>query len=195
MALAILILAAGSSTRMGQPKQLLPWSGTTLLRHAIRQAWALNANITVVLGAHHDTIRDHLADLQVNTAHNRAFTSGLGASIAVGVASLLAGDQEYEAVLIMLADQPSVDTLYLSSIVDAHLALPDNVIATQYVDKVGVPALFPAAYFPALRALGGDAGAGAFLNTMNSGIHLLTPPQPIFDIDTPEDYRRHEGDS
>ena len=193
--LAIVILAAGRSSRMGRPKQLLPWAGTTLLRYAVEQARGLDATVFVVLGAHHQLLRDHLAGNDLCTVVNEQFDAGMASSIRCGVEAVAATHQQFMPVLFMLVDQPQVDTTYLQRLVEMHGRYPDQIIATAYGDKSGVPALFPAADAVDLLALTGEGGAGAYLARQRNRVQLVQPDTPLFDLDTPQDYhRRYEGD-
>ncbi|WP_420460051.1 nucleotidyltransferase family protein [Neolewinella sp.] len=193
--LAVVVLAAGRSSRMGRPKQLLPWKGTTLLRHAVEQARGLNATVYVVLGAHHERLRNHLAGTAVCTTINERFAEGMTASIRCGVEAVMATHQQLVPLLFMLVDQPQVDTAYLQRLVTAHRQYPQHIIATAYPNKPGVPALFPADNLVDLLALTGEAGAGTYLAGQGERVRLVQPAVPFFDLDTPQDYRRrYEGD-
>ncbi|THH41696.1 nucleotidyltransferase family protein [Neolewinella litorea] len=196
MKAAVVILAAGQSRRMGRPKQLLPWGDTTLLGHAIRQARACpNTDTYVVVGAEKTQIVQQLKELDVSWIDNPLYTEGLGSSIRAAAVCLTdRTDQIYTHLLIMLADQPAVDTNYLQELLE-HAARTGEIVATDYGQRAGVPAVFPSSHFATLRHLGGDAGAGQLLNAMDVGIQRLTPAFTVFDIDTMEDYHRHEGDS
>ena len=193
--LAVVILAAGRSSRMGRPKQLLPWAGTTLLHHAVQQARGLEVMVYVVLGEHHDMLRTQLTDTGVCTAINAQYAEGMASSIRCGVEAVMATHQQPIPLLFMLVDQPEVDTDYLQRLVTAHRQFPEHIIATAYPGKAGVPALFPAADSVDLLALTGEAGAGAYLAGQGERVRLVRPIAPFFDLDTPQDYRRHyEGD-
>lgn len=195
-ATATLILAAGSSQRMGdRHKQLLPWGEDTLLRHTIRQAVdALPGLAYVVLGADFFTIRRHIKDLDVHVLHNPDHDQGLGTSIASGLAQLLDHSQPTH-LLILLADQPQVSTSLIRTYLEKSSAYPSSIIATAYDRRPGVPAVFPSSFFPKLLKLKGDSGANKLLRTEENVLKVY-PPKPLYDIDTPEDYRRHrhEGD-
>ena len=97
-------------------------------------------------------------------------------------------------ILVQLADQPAVTTAYLTELL-ALAATGPGTVATAYGKRAGVPAVFPAECFGALAALGGDAGAGPLLNSGDVRVRCIHPPFDLFDIDTPEDYHRHEGNS
>ena len=193
--LAVVVLAAGQSSRMGRPKQLLPWKGTTLLRHAVVQAKGLDATVYVVLGAHHQLLHDHLAGTGVCTTINKRYAEGMASSIRCGVEAVAATHQRFIPLLFMLVDQPEVDTDYLQRLISAHRQYPDDIIATAYYERAGVPALFPAVDVVELLALTGEAGAGAYLADQEERVRLVRPTTPLFDLDTPQDYhRRYEGD-
>jgi len=111
---AVLILAAGASTRMGQPKQLLPWGKTTLLNHAINEAKKISEHVFVVLGANKELIESSL-NSQVEIIRNPNWENGMGTSITYGI-SILDKNEEFDSVLIMLADQPLLDSTYLNNL-------------------------------------------------------------------------------
>ncbi|SIS74018.1 molybdenum cofactor cytidylyltransferase [Zobellia uliginosa] len=188
--IAILILAAGSSSRMGKPKQLLPWHDTTLLGHAIRTAKASKAiRALTVLGANAKKIRTETTEAFAFT-ENTAWESGMGSSIAHGAASLMASDKDIEGILIMLADQPLIKESYLNLLIDHSIRHKDKIIATTYKHRAGVPALFPKPYFEALLKLNKDFGAKQLLQEEENQVIRLSAGQNIIDIDTSEDYER-----
>ncbi|MDO6517878.1 nucleotidyltransferase family protein [Zobellia uliginosa] len=188
--IAILILAAGASSRMGKPKQLLPWRGTTLLGHAIRTAKASKAVLTLtVLGANAEKIRPEMTEAFAFT-ENTAWESGMGSSIAHGTASLMASDKDIEGILIMLADQPLIEEGYLNLLIDHSIRHKDKIIATTYKHRAGVPALFPKPYFEALLKLNKDFGAKQLLQEAGSHVIRVSAGQNIIDIDTSEDYEQ-----
>lgn len=176
-------------------KQLLPWRGSTLLRTAITELQGCELeSITLVLGYKYEELIDHVNYLNVSVVQNDDYLRGLGSSIAAGVSAVLARDQPCSHLLITLADQPTADHRLIDRLLRYGKRYPGDVIATVYDRGPGVPAIFPAAIFPVLLSLDGDAGAGRLLREMTTGIRLVHPPQPIYDIDTPADYQRHEGD-
>ncbi|PPK86240.1 molybdenum cofactor cytidylyltransferase [Neolewinella xylanilytica] len=194
MKTAILLLAAGSATRMGTAKQLLPWRGTTLVRHAADTALRVpDAEVFVVVGAHKGKVIGELKALSVNVVHNSGYEEGLGSSIAAGVREILAPARRRPSrLLIMLADQPSVTATFLAGLL-RRSEREASIVAAAYSGRAGVPAVFPAHYFDVLQNLGGDAGAGQLLNGGEAPVTLIQPDVDLFDIDTPEDYQRYEG--
>lgn len=189
---ALLLLAAGGSTRMGRPKQLLEYGGQALLRHSVEQALGSRCRpVVVVLGADADACRAAIDDLPVQIAVNHDWAQGMGSSIRVGMSALAAGESAPEAVLIALCDQPLISSVFLDALVQLHIEQHAPMVAASYDNRPGVPALFARALFPRLAVLDGQAGAKALLQAANSGDILTIPaPQAAVDVDTPDDYAR-----
>ena len=182
---AILILAAGASKRMGDIKQLLTYRNTTLLGWSIDQASASKADeVFCVLGANAGHIKNQIGD-PVTWIINHKYQDGLSSSIVAGV-KLLA---DHRAVLIMLADQPKIMTEDLNELLSVYDEYPDSIIASNYGESIGVPAVFPKKFFPDLLELKGDKGAKNYLNQHKEQIHLVDSLR-LIDIDTQEDYKR-----
>lgn len=185
---AVILLAAGGSTRLGSPKQLLVYEGKTLLRRAAEVALATGCRpVIVVLGAGLVRHREELAGLDVLTVENASWESGMGGSLRAGMAALepwpaLAG------VLLTLCDQPFVDAAALRNILAA--AGSGYIVAATYAGTVGVPAWFSQNHFEDLRTLPPDAGAKALLRRHASSVVTVDLPQAAVDIDTREQYAR-----
>ncbi|WP_116105324.1 NTP transferase domain-containing protein [Lewinella sp. IMCC34191] len=192
---AVIVLAAGSSERMGRAKQFLPWRNTTLVRHATLTALAVDsAEVFVVLGARKSEVMGELNGLSVNIVDNADYQKGLGSSLATGVREIIKpAHRRPKRILVMLADQPAVTPEYLSALI-RHSEGGHGITATAYAGRAGVPAVFPEPYFDQLTRLDGDTGAGRLLNGGTFPVALIQPDFDLFDIDTPEDYRRYEGD-
>jgi molybdenum cofactor cytidylyltransferase len=186
-----LILAAGNSTRMGRPKQLLHWQNRTLLERAIDSANPLlPGRVIVVLGAQAELICETINLDSVKTVRNPAWQNGIASSIRKGIEALPASA---EAVLIMLCDQPLVDTAHLKALLSAWQSEPDRIIASQYHLSFGVPVVFPAAFFNRLQALSGDKGAKPLLAEFESRVLKIPFAGAELDIDTPNDFERLTG--
>lgn len=184
---AILILAAGNSSRMGTAKQLLPYKQTTLLGWSIKQAQKSKAcDVYCVLGANAEIIKKQIDNTSIKIIINPNYNDGLSTSIVFGVNYLM--DKKIDSILIMLADQPNVTTNYLNEMLAIYKENPTKTIASNYKNKNGVPAIFPKSSFNKLLNLKGDKGAKELLNEQSSEI-IKMKPFSLIDIDTNEDYQ------
>ncbi len=178
-------MAAGGSSRLGMPKQLIAWRDKPLVCHAVEQSLAVcGAGVVVVLGAHAAAVSISLQGYPVTIVHNPDWQSGAATSIAVGISALRS--RSANGVLISLCDQPLVLACDLAHLADLWRAAPHLPAAAQYLSIVGVPAIFPAGYFDRLAGLQGDSGARALLRNADE-CTILTMPSAAMDIDTPED--------
>jgi len=157
--LNILLLAAGSSSRLGEPKQLLIFHENALIYHAASRALELTSYVTVVLGHESQKCRDALKNLPVTLVVNENYKAGMGNSIAFGASKL----NDNARVLIMLCDQPLISLSHYNSLIQTSALYPDMIVASKYKTNFGVPALFPNCYLAKLRQLEGDKGAKAIL--------------------------------
>jgi molybdenum cofactor cytidylyltransferase len=183
----IVLLAAGNSSRMGTPKQLLEYGGRPLLRHAAETALASQAGrLVVVLGARAPELRPALDGLPAEIVENSLWHQGMGTSIRAGI--LAAARFDPAGAILALADQPLVDLRTYNRLIEARFRASQPIVASQYAGTVGVPALFATEFFPVLAALPPDQGCkGVILG--NLGRSLLLPcPEAETDIDTPRDY-------
>ena len=184
---AILILAAGTSSRMGKPKQLLPYKHTTLLGWAIEQAQASCIDeVVCVLGANAKEIELSSQKYDVISIHNPSYEQGLSSSIISGLKEIV----DRNVVLIMLADQPNISRHYLNKLLEKHTSEPNKIIASNYGNSVGVPAVFPKKYYTELLKLKGDKGAKEILNELRSDVVTINSSEKLQDIDTSHDYDR-----
>lgn len=189
MNIAALILAAGKSSRMGEVKQLLPWLNNTLLGNAIEVAnKATIDKVYVVLGAEAQRIQESLTSRNYQVILNQHWQEGLGSSISAGVSGILNSEPETSAILIMLADQPFIDSTYINSMIEHYMGNDGKIIATQYGSKMGVPAIFDKSFFSALQNLKGDLGAGRLIAKNKTNCYSVDPGKKATDLDTPEDY-------
>jgi molybdenum cofactor cytidylyltransferase len=184
MRAGLIILAAGGSTRLAQPKQLLPLRGRSLLRHAAETALASVCRpVVAVLGAKADQMRLELAGLDVTVVNNPQWQTGIASSIRTGVEAIVGA--ACDGVVMMLCDQPLVSASLLNRLVKAG-----ELAAAEYGGTVGVPAYFAAEFFPELMALSGDTGAKSVLLRHPSKMARVPYPEAAIDIDTKEDYQR-----
>jgi molybdenum cofactor cytidylyltransferase len=192
-AVGLVLLAAGGSTRMGAPKQLLDLGGHSMVRHAANAALASVCRpVVVVVGANGEKVRAELDGLPVRVVENGDWARGMGTSVRAGVAAL--DGTWVDAAVLMLCDQPFVTGSVIDALVDAHRGTGRPVAASEYAGSLGVPALFHRSLFPELRAIGPAAGAKQVLARRAAGEVAAVPfAAGAEDVDTPADYQRIAG--
>ena len=184
--IAVIVLAAGKSSRMKTPKQLVKIGNNFLLEFVLSKAKAINKNhVYCVLGANDARIRQEISSSNVHFVYNAAFNEGLSSSIVSGV-SEIEMHPDYKAVLILLGDQPAIDKEYLDAMIALFSEDDSKIIASKYKGKLGVPAIFPKSYFSKLKNISGDFGAKEILHTSKDVI-ALNRPTNFIDIDTEKD--------
>ncbi len=187
----IIILAAGESKRLGQPKQLLPYLGTSIIRHVIVTALASKAEKTIVItGAYHIQIRSELHGTPVTIIENHSWHEGVSTSIRLGIEMLEQSDVPIRAVLLMTSDQLRVSTPLINLIIDKYNNQPKSIIACEYEKTVGVPALFDQAHFLELKSLHGDNGAKSIIKSHPEHVLTIPFPEGALDIDTANDLEK-----
>jgi molybdenum cofactor cytidylyltransferase len=184
----LIILAAGESSRMGKPKQLLPYQGQSLIQYMVQNGLrSLCFPVVVVLGANAPLIKQEINDLPVFVSENPDWKEGMGSSIRVGMEMLLSVLPDVEAVIIMLCDQPFVKTTLLNLFIEQYQTTRVPVISAEYAGTMGVPALFDHTLFIHLQSLHGHEGARNIISG-SQDVHAIPFPEGKIDIDTPEDY-------
>lgn len=183
----LILLAAGASRRLGAPKQLLSYQGESLLRRAAHTALASVCRpVVAVLGAHRESVRSEIADLPLEIIVNEEWSSGMGASIRVGLQHLAA---TVDAVVIMLCDQPLVGAALIDRLAAVYRAGNAPLIASKYNATHGVPALFDRRLYPALLALEGAQGAKKVILAHSGQRAEVYAPEAAHDVDTLADYQ------
>lgn len=184
------ILAAGASTRMSQPKQLLPVGGKSLLRHVADTVLASPAwPVVIVLGAHAEAIRPEVARLPVLLVENPGWAEGLASSIRTGMGVLESFSQSLEAALLVLCDQPGLSPAAIIRLMDTHRRTGRAIVAAQYGGHPGPPVLFARSHFHELLELRGPGGARPLLVRHADQLATVDLPELAADLDTPADYR------
>lgn len=188
--LEILLLAAGESKRMGQPKALLDWFGQSLLELQFKKLQALNLPISLVLGAYSKEILELSKPLEIETFVNPNWQDGMGASLAFGVQELLRNKPQTEAILLFLVDQPLLEISDLNRLLSCFQENSGKIIVSQSDEGwSGPPAIFPKSFFSALKNLSGDDGAKPVVKRNQASVLKLEMPN-MADMDTPEAYQR-----
>ena len=188
--IAIIILAAGQSSRMGSPKQLLKYRGTTLLQHSIDAVTESNAStLILVLGFGIDEIEKQLNQDQVIIVKNPGWESGMASSIRCGISKIRNEFKDTDAVIIMVCDQPYVSSDLLNKLILTHQTSGKAIIASHYNQTLGTPALFHKSMFNELIALEGDRGAKVLFSKFPEETASVEFKDGSIDIDTDENYK------
>lgn len=193
MLLPLVILAAGGSSRLGQPKQLIVFEGKTLLRRAVETALAVEkagvkTPVGVVLGANFDACRETLDGLPVVILKNDDWPEGMAGSVRQAAA--WATEHGADGLLLLLCDQPFVTAELLQNILETFRESGQPLVASDYGNGVrGVPVLVGNRFFAELQILGGDRGAQSVLRSFPNALATVSFPEGQFDVDTPESLR------
>ena len=188
---AVIVLAAGASTRMGSSKQLLPYKGKTLLQQVADTAKAAEVSLVItILGANAETILQQSGTGIHPYIVNENWREGMASSIQSGLKKALELRPGLEAVAFIVGDQPFLS----SAVINELFTLMENtglpIVACNYENTVGVPAVFSKTVFPALMELKGEEGAKKLIKAAGAQVALLHFPQGAIDVDTKEDYSR-----
>jgi molybdenum cofactor cytidylyltransferase len=190
------ILAAGASTRMGEPKQLLPIEGVPLLLRTVEAALLSPAwPVVVVLGANAERIRPLLARHPVLITENPAWVEGMASSLRTGIATLQQFSRSIDGVLVSLCDQPAFSVDTIERLLAAQAESGRSITAARYEGRNGAPALFLRDQFAALGSLTGEAGARSLLNSTPDRVTSVELPELSVDLDTPQDLATYLGRS
>ena len=185
---ACILLAAGASSRLGYPKQLLLVDGETLLHRSARIAIAVGVqSLYVVLGYAANEVRPALLDLPATVLINEDWRSGMASSLKAGLQAL---SSDTTHALVLVCDQVGLSIDQLNKLLAAGCAYPQNIVASSYQGKNGVPAIFPVDCFHALKAIDGDRGARDLLQSHSDRVIPVPFDQGSLDIDTSEDVTR-----
>jgi molybdenum cofactor cytidylyltransferase len=185
----IVILAAGNSSRLGRPKQLLELNGSTFIAHIVQQASDVaEATTMVVSGAADQEIRTALAAFDVQVCFNPDWAQGMSTSIRSGVRALLHAEPAIEACMLVVCDQPYVSTGLFWEMVSRYESAATGILACSYGGTVGSPAIFGKQFFDELMNLEGQEGAKKIIKKYQTNVLTFPFPKGLVDIDTAEDY-------
>ncbi|GAA0891348.1 hypothetical protein GCM10009122_10270 [Fulvivirga kasyanovii] len=188
--IGVIILAAGSSSRLGRPKQLLRFNGESLLQKSVKAALDVSDITLTVLGAHYQEIGEEIKYLKTKSLFNLDWNKGMGNSIKFGLHEIHKEHPDLNAVIIMVCDQPFVSGELLNTMIDAYHR-GNALVASSYGSTVGVPALFDRQYFKQILKIDDKKGAKAILN--HGDAYLIPFPQGSQDIDTPKDWENFKA--
>ncbi len=181
------ILAAGSSSRMSRPKQLLDYKGETLITATVKKLMNLAIEeLACITGFLKQEIEEELKEYNITFLHNNTFQEGIGTSLSL-IANY-AQSKDYDGLLIALSDQPLIDVKHYEKILKTGISQNINIVATDYGSTIGVPAYFHKNVFNQLSELKADKGAKSIINSHLNKTILLKSIEANIDIDTDQDY-------
>jgi len=187
--IAGILLAAGGSKRMGQPKLLMEWHGAPLVRWVARMGLAAGCSpLVVVTGANASLLESCLSGLSLQFVHNPDWERGQSSSVRAGVNAL---PSEVDAAIILLADQPQIPVQVAVEIMSHYRQNPQEgaIWAASINGKRGNPVLFDRALFPTLTSLEGDAGARSILSNYPVQLVSFDDTELLLDVDSEADYQ------
>ena len=185
------LLAAGTSKRMGQPKQLLRWANKSLIQFQVETILPSTEKLYVILGAYAALIQPLLKNYEVELIQFDQWEKGMGNSLAYGIQQILYSNPTIEGILISLIDQPLVTSSHYLNM-RATFEKGNNQIIASESDSgwSGVPVLFDAYYFDELQKLSGEEGAKLILKKNKANSISINAGNTLIDMDTPEVYRK-----
>jgi molybdenum cofactor cytidylyltransferase len=188
---AAIILAAGASRRLGEPKQLLRYEGQSLLSRTARLASEAGLDpVYVILGASSAESAREIAGSQARAIYNPSWQNGMGCSLRCGVQQILGLQPIPENLAVLVCDQPLLSAGYLARLLQAHIDAGSKLTSSQYGGICGVPAVFSSQIFRELTRIPGDRGARGIIEAYASERTVLDFPEGSIDIDTPADVAR-----
>ena len=194
--IGIVLLAAGDSSRLGEPKQLLVHEGESLLQHSLNVATAVQAGpVILVLGAEAAIIRESTDSLSANVVINGDWQEGMASSIRCGIAALQTIDPAAEGVILMVCDQPFVRPALLQELISTQQTTRKLIVASRYAETFGPPVFFHQTLFPELLQLRGDVGARSVIRKHFPDVETIDFAKGTVDVDTKSDYQKLTGKS
>lgn len=186
--IAAVILAAGESSRLGEPKQLLPFRKTALINHIISSVCGAHIfPVFVVTGAFHDKVKAAITS-DVRICFNENWKQGMGMSISVGLTCALEVDPAITAVMLFVCDQPSITSDHINAMTAKYEAGNRGLLVSSYSDTIGTPGIVGRHYFNHLLSLQGQDGAKKIFMQFRDDLETFPFPGGSTDIDTQEDY-------
>src|SRR5688500_5778369 len=191
----IVLLAAGKSSRLGKPKQLLIFEDTTLIKRAAKTALEITNKTVVVTGALQEKVEEELNGLPVHIKYNKDYHEGIASSIRTGLTFLIKNFGELKGAIFMVCDQPYLSSWLISQLIQKAAETNSTIVAASYAGTIGTPVLFEKNFFPMLLELKGDNGAKKLIKENLNQVTTVNFPQGEIDIDTATDYDLISGKS
>lgn len=189
--IAVIIIAAGASSRLGRPKQLLHYANKPMLQHLLQvSSDSVAAKVIVVLGANAEKITSEVAFGEAQVVVNEGWQEGMASSIRTGIKVLVEIEPLIAGAIIMLCDQPYITSTLLDCLITTYLNTDKPIVASEYNSVLGSPAFFQRSIFPELLQLKGDAGAKVIIQQHSKEVEAVAFSKGDIDIDTPADYEQ-----
>jgi len=186
----IIILAAGNSSRLGRPKQLLEYKKSTLLKNTISEALKVeNALVIVVTGANDEVIKNEINSAEITVCLNTDWENGMSSCIAKGLNELSILNPDCQQCILAVCDQPFVTSTIFENLINEHHKTQKGIIASAYSETLGTPVLFHQKYFEELLELTGQEGAKKLIKKYTDDVVSVLFEKGNIDIDTEEDYQ------
>lgn len=188
--IAAIVLAAGESRRLGEPKQLVTFQGQSLIRNAALTALNSECDVTAVtLGSNSEVCLQEVGDLPVEILRVGRWSAGMSESIVIG-ATALQKRSDIAAMLVLLCDQPLVTSAALNELILKFKETGAPIVASGYNGEFGAPVIFARSLFSELISLSGDCGARDLIKRRRALLRSVPLPEAAVDIDTVEDLER-----
>jgi molybdenum cofactor cytidylyltransferase len=187
----VILLAAGGSVRMGQPKQLIPWGEKTLIEHQVETLINVGNPVIVVLGNASESVIPLLEKYNIEIGINKNWETGLGSSVVSGINYVVEKYPDTEGVMTALLDLPFISVQHYQKLLKTFQpGTGQIIISTSAYGWKGVPAVFDRCYFDELKALKGDEGAKNIIRKYINKTIGIDCGVMLKDLDTPEDFRK-----
>lgn len=188
--IAIVILAAGNSSRLGRPKQLLKFKGKSLLENVIFEALKMTNAIVVVFGSNHELIENEITETTIKKVLNPEWESGMSSSIVKGLLTVLELNPNCQKCIFAVCDQPFVNATLFENLIQESQKTNSGIVASSYSETLGTPVLFHQKYFVELLELKGQEGAKKLIKKHAEDVASVSFEKGNIDIDTEEDYEK-----
>lgn len=186
----VIILAAGPSSRLGEPKQKIIFKRKTLLQRAVDTTLhSAGRPVIIILGANFEEIQGDIENKDIFVYYNSQWEEGMASSIRLGIEVLQKTEPIVSDVILLLCDQPYADTTLLNDMINKKAITGKEIIACSYNNTLGVPALFHKKFFTELLSLEGQEGAKKVIMEHKESVAEIPFPLGGFDIDTMDDYK------
>jgi len=187
----VILLVAGGSVRMGQPKQLLPWGKKTLIEHQVENLLNIDNPVVVILGNASDLVIQVLEKYNTEIVINENWKNGLGSSVVSGIKHVIEKFPDSNGVMTALLDLPLISVQHYHNLLKTFQPGTGQIIISTSADGwKGVPAVFDKCYYDELKTLKGDEGAKNIIHKYKNKTISIDCGVLLKDLDTQEDFQR-----